>query len=198
MSQTIVNNIRRDFVGCIEVISSLNDMYYRNTMTIMNNQISTEEFNQLSIEQVQIESALMDARILREELREQYQEQLLLLHPETIRAPTIRAPKAKQPKIISRALKRADSIKTGDDCCSICSNVHVMSDSCVTDCGHRFGGDCYKQWINCCAAQKKTATCPICRATNKEITVYRPRKTPIKIKGPIAQKVEKPIIDLTI
>jgi hypothetical protein len=197
MSQQI-NNIRSEFAGCLEVISGLNDMYYRNTMTMMNNQISTEEFNQLSIEQLQIESALMDARILREELREQYYQQLSLrpANPATVRAPTIRRPKAKQPKIISRALKRSDAIKTVDDCCSICSNVHVMSDSCVTDCGHRFGGDCYKQWINCCAAQKKTATCPICRATNKDITVYRLRKTPTK--GPSAQKVEKPIIDLTL
>jgi len=86
-------------------------------------------------------------------------------------------PQQKQPTIISRALKRADAIKTSKDCCAICTNDHIMSETCQADCGHFFGGECYKKWMDSCVTQQKKTTCPICRKSNKKVVMFRPRKT---------------------
>lgn len=51
-----------------------------------------------------------------------------------------------------------------DDDCAICLQHHKMTDACTINCGHQFGGLCLAKW--------KKDTCPLCRTTIKEITVF--------------------------
>jgi len=48
--------------------------------------------------------------------------------------------------------------------CIICMSLHPKSEMCLLSCGHEFGNICFDQW--------RKHTCPLCRATCNEKTVY--------------------------
>jgi len=48
--------------------------------------------------------------------------------------------------------------------CAICLQNHNMTDACTINCGHQFGSACLAKW--------KKDTCPLCRTTIKERTVF--------------------------
>ena len=51
--------------------------------------------------------------------------------------------------------------------CAICLDKHIIGDICMPNCGngHIFGADCFRDW--------KLNTCPLCRSTCSEITVFK-------------------------
>lgn len=51
--------------------------------------------------------------------------------------------------------------------CAICLDKHIIGDICMPNCGngHIFGADCFRNW--------KLNTCPLCRSTCSEITVFK-------------------------
>jgi len=50
--------------------------------------------------------------------------------------------------------------------CAICMDNHSMLDSCLINCGHRFGAECFLKW------GPKNASCPLCRTWCTVITEY--------------------------
>jgi hypothetical protein len=94
----------------------------------------------------------------------------------------------------TKIISPEEGAKSCADVCSICSNDHTVLESCVTDCGHWFGAHCYGQWMRCSSAHIKLTTCPICRADNKEVTMFKERvKKPaiVLIKPAYIEKLEK-------
>ena len=94
----------------------------------------------------------------------------------------------------TKIISPEEGAKSCADVCSICSSDHTVLRSCVTDCGHWFGAHCYGQWMRCSSAHIKLTTCPICRADNKEVTMFKESvKKPavVLIKPAYIEKLEK-------
>jgi len=165
-----------------KLTSEFNELCLKNISTILS---SSENITEEYIERMKREERIMENK-MRQALRNY--ERLLERYNNSISVRTnINIKDKKQYRyktnVKSRALSRANGAKTCDECCSICSNIHVMSQSCVTDCGHQFGGECYTKWMECCKAQSKNVTCPICRAENKGVTIFRERKLRVSKTG---------------
>jgi len=165
-----------------KLTSEFNELCLQNISTILS---SSENITEEHIERMKREERIMENK-MRQALRNY--ERLIERYNNSISVRTnINIKDKKQYRyktnVKSRALSRADGAKTCDECCSICSNIHVMSQSCVTDCGHKFGGECYTKWMECCKAQSKNVTCPICRAENKGVTIFRERKLRVSKTG---------------
>jgi hypothetical protein len=66
-------------------------------------------------------------------------------------------------KVVER-LSEEEADKTLE--CAICMDNHAMLDTCLINCGHRFGAECFQKW------GPKHANCPLCRTWCTVITEY--------------------------
>ena len=74
-------------------------------------------------------------------------------------------PDLRIPKIV-KPLSEEEATAPMEEECVICMSKHQMVESCVINCGHRFGAACLGKW------NQKHASCPLCRTLCTEITVY--------------------------
>ena len=70
------------------------------------------------------------------------------------------------PKVIKQ-LSEEEAKATMEEACVVCMDNHSMVDTCLVNCGHRFGAACFKKWSD------KHANCPLCRTWCTEITEYK-------------------------
>lgn len=54
--------------------------------------------------------------------------------------------------------------KTAGGCCPICLQQIQLKHSAVTSCEHLFHPECLTHWIQCCAKEQSSPTCPVCRS----------------------------------
>jgi hypothetical protein len=117
---------------------------------------------QLRLESVRLRNEstqLRQEQLLQEQIRSIVAAEFRLLFPEIIN-PTII-----NPHIIKKVLsKEKEEEAIMDDDCVICLAMHKMTDACTINCGHQFGRLCLANW--------NKDTCPLCRTTVTEITVF--------------------------
>jgi hypothetical protein len=101
---------------------------------------------------------LRQTQLLEEQIRSIVAAEIRLLFPEIIN-PTII-----NPHIIKKVLSKEKEEAIMDDDCVICLATHKMVDACTINCGHHFGRLCLANW--------NKDTCPLCRTTVTEITVF--------------------------
>jgi hypothetical protein len=126
------------------------------------------ETDQLRLEAVQLRlegdqlryvaAQLRQDQLLQEQIRSIVAAEIRLLFPEIIN-PTII-----NPHIIKKVLSKEKEEAIMDDDCVICLATHKMVDACTINCGHHFGRLCLANW--------NKGTCPLCRTTVTEITVF--------------------------
>lgn len=75
-----------------------------------------------------------------------------------------------------RTLKKADVETKLEDSCGICCDNHCKIHCITTQCGHCFGGRCFKRWEDTRRKARLSLTCPMCNTVVTTITNYLPRK----------------------
>lgn len=79
--------------------------------------------------------------------------------------PEYKGPQGLIPKV-SQQLSEEEAETMMEEDCAICMDNHSMVDSCLVNCGHRFGATCFGKW------SENHANCPLCRTWCTEITEY--------------------------
>ena len=191
-TRTNINSLVRDNISAIIAESVVNlgrsetqllDMCRQNIIEMRDNPNLTEsDIEQMKREELLLETQYNDAVSSHTRLLNRHHSFITQLPgelPEERRQPLL----VKKTVVKTAEISPAEGAKFCDDVCSICANNHTVLQSCVTDCGHWFCGDCYKPWMQRFSAQASLTSCPICRELNKEVTVYCTSKTPISKKG---------------
>jgi hypothetical protein len=77
-----------------------------------------------------------------------------------------------EPSYIFKTLLPREMEKVGEDICAICCENHQKKESLTTSCGHCFGRECFKEWINIRKTSRMELTCPLCKTEVTCITTY--------------------------
>jgi len=66
-------------------------------------------------------------------------------------------------------LTREELDTSMEDACSICMESHAIGETILTDCGHRYGAECFSAWRK----QRNTCVqCPLCKTDCLRVTKY--------------------------
>lgn len=68
------------------------------------------------------------------------------------------------PQIPKKMVPLLEADETVVDDCVICMDTHLIVDTCLTNCGHRFGSKCFDKLVKW--------NCPLCRTVCTEVTEY--------------------------
>ncbi len=71
---------------------------------------------------------------------------------------------------IMKSLSNDEANECMEDHCAICLVAHLMVDSCVVNCGHRFGATCFAK------GNLIDKRCPLCRTVCTEVTEFTLRQ----------------------
>lgn len=75
------------------------------------------------------------------------------------------------------AIKKTEWESVMTDACGICLETHKTAESCVCNCKHRFGQECFDGWNRICSENRRATTCPTCREPVTVITNFRQRQS---------------------
>jgi len=165
----------------------------RNIIEMCDNASLTEaDVERMKREELYLETQMLHAASVRARITARHSNILAQLQHLPSSVNPHRNPAASKTEIKIKEITAAEAGESCGDVCSICSNDHTRIESCVTDCGHWFGGECYRQWMRC--SSNNMTTCPICRTKNKEVFTHKvsaAKRTFVLDKPEYIEKLEK-------